>query len=115
MNRLLSAATLRTGLLMVAGLAFFAFLFGPVYWMVITSLMTESEMLTVPPHFFPHEPTVRNYKTILGLGDPEYLKLAQNRAPAVFDIAPALVNSLVTAVSVALINLFVATPMPSPA
>jgi multiple sugar transport system permease protein len=110
MNGLPGAGRLRTGLLMLAGLAFFVFLFGPVYWMVITSLMTETEMLAVPPHFFPHEPTVRNYKTILGLGDPEYLKLAYNRAPAVFDIAPALVNSLVTAVSVALINLLVATP-----
>ena len=110
MKTLLRAERIRTGLLMLAGLAFFIFLFGPVYWMVVTSLMTETEMLAVPPHFIPQEPTLRNYMTILGMGDPEYLKLAQNRAPAVFDIAPALWNSLVTAGSVALINLLVATP-----
>jgi multiple sugar transport system permease protein len=95
---------------MLAGAVFFVFLFGPVYWMVVTSLMTESEMLAVPPHLVPHEPTLRNYMTILGLGDPDHLQRAQNRAPAVFDIAPALWNSLVTAVSVAFVNLLVATP-----
>lgn len=95
---------------MLAGLAFFVFLFGPVYWMVATSLMTETEMLAVPPHFIPRQPTLRNYMTIVGLGDPEYLKLAYNRAPAVFDIAAAMKNSLVTATCVALLNLLIATP-----
>jgi len=62
---------------MLAGAVFFVFLFGPVYWMVVTSLMTESEMLAVPPHLVPHEPTLRNYMTILGLGDPDHLQRAQ--------------------------------------
>jgi multiple sugar transport system permease protein len=110
MTRHFSAERIRTGLLMLAGLIFFIFLFGPVYWMVVTSVMTETEMLSVPPHFVPREPTVRNYMTILGLGDPAYLKLAYNRAPAVFDIAPAMQNSLVTATSVSLLNLLIATP-----
>lgn len=104
------AARLRTGLLVLAGLAFFVFLFGPVYWMVATSLMTETEMLSVPPHIVPHAPTIRNYLTILGIGDPEYLALANNRAPAVFDIAPAMRNSVVVAITVALLNLGIATP-----
>lgn len=110
MTRIARAAHVRTALLMLAGLAFFVFLFGPVYWMVATSLMTETEMLTVPPHFIPRQPTLRNYMTIVGLGDPDYLKLAYNRAPAVFDIAPAMKNSLFTATAVALLNLLIATP-----
>lgn len=110
MNTIFSAERIRTGLLMLAGLAFFIFLFGPVYWMVVTSLMTESEMLAVPPHFVPREPTLRNYMTFLGQGDPDYLKIAYNRAPAVFDIAPALKNSLIIAIAVALLNLIIATP-----
>ena len=110
MNIFFTAQRIRTALLMLAGLAFFIFLFGPVYWMIATSFMTESEMLTVPPHFIPHEPTIKNYMTIFGKGDPEYLNLAYNRAPAVFDIGPAMWNSMVTAISVAIINLFVATP-----
>lgn len=110
MNTLFSAERIRTGLLMLGGLAFFIFLFGPVYWMVVTSLMTETEMLAVPPHFIPREPTLRNYMTFLGQGDPDYLKIAYNRAPAVFDIAPALKNSLVVAITVALLNIIIATP-----
>ncbi|MET0746534.1 MAG: hypothetical protein ABWY78_24420, partial [Microvirga sp.] len=78
-----STFSARTALLMAAALLFFLFMFTPVYWMVATSLMTESEMLTVPPHFYPHEPTLRNYATIFGLGDPGVLAMAQNRAPAV--------------------------------
>lgn len=110
MNKLLNAKATRTALLMLAGLAFFMFLFGPVYWMVATSLMTETEMLAVPPHFVPREPTIRNYLTIFGIGEPEYLRLAFNRAPAVFDIGPAMRNSLAVSVSVALLNLLIATP-----
>lgn len=105
-----ASARLRTALLMLAGLVFFIFLFGPVYWMVATSLMTESEMLSVPPHIVPLEPTLRNYMTVLGIGDPDYLAFANNRAPAVFDIAPAMRNSLLVAVTVALLNLAIATP-----
>jgi multiple sugar transport system permease protein len=101
---------LRTGFLMLAGLAFFTFLFGPIYWMVVTSLMTETEMLTVPPHVFPHAPTLKNYMTIAGIGDPQMLAMANNRAPAVFDIAPAMRNSLVVAAMVAVLNLLIATP-----
>jgi len=103
-------AWLRTSILMTGALCFFVFMFAPVYWMVATSVMTESEMLTVPPHFYPHEPTLRNYATVLGLGDAEYLAFARNRAPAVFDIFPALKNSLIIGIAVAVTNLLVAIP-----
>jgi multiple sugar transport system permease protein len=101
---------LRTMLLMLAGLAFFAFLFGPIYWMVATSFMTETEMFAMPPHLVPTAPTLRNYLTVLGIGDPAYLGIVINRAPAVFDIAPALRNSILVSVIVALLNLVIATP-----
>lgn len=101
---------LRTLVLMFLGFLFFLFLFGPVYWMFATSLMTESEMLSIPPHFFPNEPTIRNYLTILKIGDPNYLKIAFNRAPSVFDIGPALINSLLVSITVSLLNLLIATP-----
>jgi multiple sugar transport system permease protein len=110
MKKLFGAERIRIGLLTLAGLLFFAFLFGPVYWMLVTSVMTEAEMLAVPPHFWPREPTIRNYLTILGIGDPEFLRMAYNRAPAVFDIGAALKNSLITATFVAILNIVIATP-----
>jgi multiple sugar transport system permease protein len=102
--------TFRTALLVAMALLFFLFMFTPVYWMVATSLMTESEMLTVPPHFYPHEPTLRNYATIFGLGDPTFLSMAQNRAPAVFDVFPAMTNSMIVGLCVATANLLIASP-----
>lgn len=101
---------LRTPLLMLFGLVFFVFLFGPFYWMVATSLMSELEMLAVPPHFLPMNPSFENYLTVLGIGDPAALELARNKAPAVFEIRPALINSLVVGICVAIANLVVATP-----
>ena len=61
----------RTAVLMVFGVLFFLFIFGPFYWMVATSLMTEKEMFAVPPHLIPHAPTFKNYLAVLGIGDPE--------------------------------------------
>lgn len=101
---------LRQIFLMASALAFFVFIFAPIYWMAATSFMTEKEMLAIPPHFFPSEPTLRNYQTVLGIGDPEFLAFARNRAPAVFDIFPALKNSLIVAIVVAIINLLVGIP-----
>lgn len=101
---------LRNLILMAFGACFFVFLFGPFYWMVVTSLMTESEMLAVPPHFFPRELTFDNYLTMFGIGDPATLELARNKAPAVFDVRPALINSLIVGLSVAIANIAIATP-----
>ncbi len=101
---------LRPLVLMAFGLLFFAFIVGPFYWMVVTSMMSEREMFSVPPHFFPSQLNFSNYLTVLGIGDTETLRLAQNRAPAVFDIRPGLINSLVIGVCVAIANLAIATP-----
>ncbi len=101
---------LRKALLAFFGILFFLFLFGPFYWMVATSMMTEQEMLSVPPKLFPSEPTLQNYGIILGIGDAETLKEARNRAPAVFEIRPALINSMMIGVLVAIANLLIATP-----
>ncbi|SFZ80613.1 multiple sugar transport system permease protein [Devosia enhydra] len=101
---------LRTALLMVFALLFFIFLFGPFYWMVVTSLMTEQEMLSVPPKLWPSELSFDNYMAVLGLGDPQFLAEARNRAPAVFEVRQGLVNSLIVGICVAIANILIATP-----
>lgn len=104
------ARLLRTLMLMAFGVLFFLFLFGPFYWMVATSMMSEAEMLSVPPRFFPSSLNLTNYMTVLGIGDPVLLNEARNRAPAVFEVRPALINSLVVGLCVAAANILVATP-----
>jgi multiple sugar transport system permease protein len=49
---------------MVIGL-FVAFVLLPLYWMVITSIKPSSDYLTVPPVWFPAEPTIVHYTAAL--------------------------------------------------
>jgi len=37
----------------------------PFLWMIFSSLKTPAEMALIPPTFFPHDPTLDNYLTIL--------------------------------------------------
>ena len=41
------------------------FLFGPLYWMFITSIKPSSDYLAVPPVWFPSEPTIVHYTAAL--------------------------------------------------
>ena len=42
----------------------------PVYWAVKTSLQTEGDARAIPAHYFPSNPTLQNYATLLtGEGD----------------------------------------------
>lgn len=103
-------SALRTLLFTLFGLLAFIVLFGPFYWMVATSMMSEIDILAVPPKFFPSSLNFSNYLLMFGIGDAEALNTARNRAPAVFEIRPALVNSLVVGLSVAIANILIATP-----
>ena len=50
------------------GLAILAVAF-PLYWVVATSVKTHAEAMSVPPTWFPENPTFRNYLLQLNLGD----------------------------------------------
>lgn len=39
--------------------------FTPFLWMIFSSLKTPAEIIRVPPTFFPEDPTLENYRTIL--------------------------------------------------
>lgn len=101
---------MRTGFLWLSGALFFLFLFGPIYWMVATSFMTEAEMLAKPLHLFPHAPTLASYRAVLGLAGPAETEAARTRAVAIVEVWPGLRNSMVVALSVAVANLLIATP-----
>lgn len=46
---------------------------GPFLWMVLSSFKTEGEIRLVPPTWWPHSPTLDNYRTLLsGLHFPRY-------------------------------------------
>ena len=46
-------------------IAFFVFVTFPIYWMVITSFTAESDLFTLPLHYFPAEATFDHYVATL--------------------------------------------------
>ena len=45
----------------LSAIVLFLFLVGPYLWMFISSISYERELITIPPHFFPDNPTWERY------------------------------------------------------
>jgi multiple sugar transport system permease protein len=75
------------------------FIYLPVVWLVISSISTRADLLTVPIRWFPEAPTLRNYIDILtpGTGTSEVARTFK----------ATLRNSMVVASSVTIISLLV--------
>jgi ABC-type sugar transport system permease subunit len=83
----------------------------PIYWLLNMSLMYKTELLSVPTHLFPHDPTLSNFIRIFGgdatgPGGEELLSVGQ--APA---LKRGLVNSTVVALVVTALTMLVALPV----
>ena len=83
----------------------------PIYWLLNMSLMFKTELLSVPTHLYPHEPTISNYTrlfgaTAIGPGGAELPVIGQ--API---IQQGLRNSLVVAVIVTMITMIISLPV----
>lgn len=76
------------------------YLLAPVVWMVIVSLMTQTEALSVPPHWIPQHPTLSNYSVFFH----PYQSDDETSADAVAALPQAMWNSVIVAVAVGLAN-----------
>jgi len=92
-----SGALLNTAMLTVLVLLVMVFIFLPVLWLIISSISTRAELLSVPVHWIPENPTLENYISILVPGS------ATSEVARTFKIT--LRNSLVVATSVTFISL----------
>jgi multiple sugar transport system permease protein len=93
--------------LLVHGLSivFILWIVLPFAWVVLTSLMTEAESLSVPPHWIPDYITFDNY---LAFFDPSILGTQQLAGGGAAQGAPrAMLNSAVVATSVAFLNMII--------
>jgi multiple sugar transport system permease protein len=52
-------------LLFALTLPLLAFIYFPILWLFSASISTRSELLSVPPHWIPRQPTFKNYLDIL--------------------------------------------------
>jgi multiple sugar transport system permease protein len=82
----------------------------PIYWLLNMSLMFKPELLAVPTHLFPHEPTLSNYTRLFGATaqGPGGELPPIGQAPI---IRRGLVNSAIVAVLVTLLTMVVALPV----
>ncbi len=80
-------------------LAVLLFVFAPVAWLVISSISTRSELLSMPPHWIPEHPSLKNYLDVLWSGQ------GASEVARTFKIT--LCNSLIVAISVTVISLAV--------
>jgi multiple sugar transport system permease protein len=88
----------RLGLFLLT-LPVFFFIYFPLLWLLSASLSTRAELLSVPPHWIPQNPTFKNYLDILLPG--------ASASEVSRTIAITLVNSLQVATAVTLICLVV--------
>ena len=75
------------------------FIYMPVYWLIISSISTRAELLSVPIHWIPENPSLKNYISVLLPGS------ATSEVARTFKIT--LRNSLEIASFVTLISLIV--------
>jgi multiple sugar transport system permease protein len=89
----------KQGLLAGLVLAVLLFMFAPVAWLVISSISTRAELLSMPPHWIPEHPSLKNYLDVLWSGQ------GASEVARTFKIT--LRNSLIVALSVTVISLAV--------
>lgn len=106
-------------ILLVASLVFLGYTLAPVVWLVSSSLQNEREIVSKPPHWIPHEPTLENFAAIFTAREKTVTyetRRAADPASGGFipstasNLLPALGNSLIVACAVVVLNLLVGVP-----
>jgi len=87
--------------LLLAMIPILFFIYAPVAWLVTSSISTRADLLALPPHLFPANPTLKNYTDILmpGTGVSEVART--------FKVT--LVNSLIVSLTTTFICLLIAS------
>jgi len=95
------------------------YVLAPFAWLVSSSFQTEAEIVSVPPHWIPHEPTLENFDAIFFYGQEEVTYESRSKVdPAsggyipstAKDLLPAMWNSFKVAIAVVILNLLVGVP-----
>ncbi len=96
-----------------ASVLLLAYVLAPVLWLLSSSLQTEREIVSVPPHWIPDQPTLQNFRAIFatGLGLSPPAASDGGFIPSVAgNLLPAMGNSFVVATAVVILNLLIGVP-----
>jgi multiple sugar transport system permease protein len=80
----------------------------PIFWMLQTSFKDSGEWVTWPPHWLPHDPTLKNYEQIFTF-DVQQAGVAREATDQPFNIWGSLGDSLLICTISSLIALFMGT------
>jgi multiple sugar transport system permease protein len=109
----------RPALLAVSSLLLLFYLLAPMAWLISSSLQSEREIVSKPPHWIPHEPTIANFATIFTSHERSVTYETRRGTDPVSggfipstakNLLPSLGNSLIVACAVVLLNLLVGVP-----
>ena len=109
----------RAMFIFVCSVLLLAYLLAPITWLVSSSFQTEAEIVSVPPHWIPEEPTLKNFEAIFFQEQKEVTYESRKQVDPVSggyipstakNLLPALRNSFVVACLVVIFNLLVGVP-----
>jgi multiple sugar transport system permease protein len=105
--------------LALASLVFLIYVLAPVGWMLSSSVQSEAEITSKPPHWIAHEPTLENFAAIFQEGEKKVTYETRRRGDTATggyipstakNLLPAMWNSTIVAVVVVVLNLLVSIP-----
>lgn len=109
----------RRTLLFVASLLFSLYVLAPIAWLVSSSVQTEAEITSVPPHWVPDTPTLDNFRAIFKAPQEKVTYESRRQGDTATggfipstaaNLLPAMKNSFVVALAVVVLNLLVSVP-----
>jgi multiple sugar transport system permease protein len=105
--------------LTLASVLFLGYVLAPIAWLLSSSIQSEHEIVSKPPHWIPHDPTLQNFAAIFAAKDKavsyETRKTADPSSGGFIpstasNLIPAIGNSLIVACAVVVLNLLVGIP-----
>ena len=119
-RRLALSHLTRNVVIFVSAIVLTLYVLAPVTWLVSSSFQTEAEIVSVPPHWIPENPTLMNFEAIFGATEDEAVtyetRSGQDPASGGYipstagNLLPAMENSLIVATLVVILNLLVGVP-----
>lgn len=105
--------------LFVASMLVLGYVLAPIAWLLSSSVQSEREIISKPPHWIPVKPTLQNFEAIFEAKNKTVTYETHKSAdPAsggfipstASNLLPAMRNSLIVASAVVLLNLLVGVP-----
>ncbi|HET8745032.1 MAG TPA: carbohydrate ABC transporter permease [Ramlibacter sp.] len=106
-------------LLFIGSLLFSLYVLAPIAWLVSSSVQSEAEITSVPPHWVPEAPTAHNFRAIFQASDEKVTYETRKQGDTATggfipstaaNLLPAMKNSFIVAFAVVVLNLLVSVP-----